>query len=121
MNLQTRIEIERKITAALCQSILDNGFVLEVDNGEYSVGCVGVESALEAAFATDECWIYAREKKLGWAFGLPTDELNIVATFFMVYGNDGYDCLADHSVNDHTTKILETVEPLIEQLEEQHA
>lgn len=121
MNLQQRIEVERQITAALCQSILDNGFVLEVDNGDYSTNCNNAESALEAAFATDESWIYAREGNLGWAFGSPVDELNIVATFFMVYGNDGYDCLADHSVNDHTTKILETVEQLIEQLEELYA
>lgn len=111
MNVQQRILIEHQITIELCQSILDNGFVLVVDNGgDINEMFIDAEDAADEATATDESWIYAYD-----------DKGHQLACFFLVYGNDGFDCLADHSVNDHTTKILETVEPLIEQLEELYA
>lgn len=40
-----------------------------------------------------------------------------VVTLFFVYGNDGYDCIADSSTNRATTKFCKELEPLLEYFE----
>ena len=41
-----------------------------------------------------------------------------VVTLFFVYGNDGYDCIADSSTNKATTKFCKELEPLLEYFED---
>ena len=42
-----------------------------------------------------------------------------IVTLFFVYGNDGYDCIADSSTNRATTKFCKELEPLLEYFEDQ--
>ena len=116
MNIQTRIKAEKRITKALIKSIIDLGYIVAVDDGEEYHNTLTASQALNHAMGVDECHIYARkpsEKAEG--------KFKTFAVFLLVYGNDGYDCICDHSVNEETDQILLAVNPLIEQLEQRIA
>lgn len=116
MSLQTRIQAEKRITKALIKSILDLGYTVDVDNGEERFSNLTAKDAFDHAMSVDECNIYARKPSEKTAGKFVT-----VAAFFLVYGNDGWDCICDNSVTDETDQILLAVNPLIEQLEERLA
>jgi hypothetical protein len=116
MNIQIRINAEKRITKALIKSILDLGYTVDVDNGEERLTNLTAKAALEHALSVDECNVYARKPSV-----TNQGKFVTVAAFFLVYGNDGYDCICDHSVNEETDQILLAVNPLVEQLEERLA
>lgn len=116
MSLQTRINAEKRITKTLIKSILDLGYTIDIDDGEERLTNLTASQALEHALSVDECNLYARKPSEKTAGKFVT-----VASFFLVYGNDGFDCICDHSVTDETDQILLAVNPLIKQLEERLA
>ncbi len=112
MNLQTRIAAEKSITKALIKSVLDLGYIVAVYDGEEKYNNLTAKQALDHALSVDECWVYARKPSEQTAGKFKT-----FATFFLVYGNDGYDLICDHSVNEYTDQILLAVNPVIEKWE----
>lgn len=105
MNLAQRIANEKRITKLLLKSITDNGYKIRMFDSEEHYHDMTNKEALDLAMDLDECMIYA------------TRDGKSVACFYMVYGNDGYDCLCDHSCDDVSEVILKPVEDLIEKLE----
>ena len=105
-----RIDIERQMVSALVRHALAEGMTVSVDDG-------GDELALEksssyadifdAVGATDTDVLIlhrADGSKVGW--------------FQLIYGNDGYDVVADYGVNETTDHIWNTVvQPLADRLE----
>jgi hypothetical protein len=83
-----------------------------VYDGEEVYNNLTAKQALDHAMGVDECWIYARKPSE------QTDgKFKTFATFYLVYGNDGFDVICDHSVNEYTDQILLAVNPVVEKWE----
>lgn len=106
-SLANRIAAEKAITKALVVSILTAGYSVKVFNGEEMSFAQTAKQAVEMATAVDECSVYACKVVEG------ESEPKSFAVFHLVYGNDGYDLISDHSVNDLTLKLLDTVDPVL--------
>lgn len=112
--LQTRIAAEKAITKALAKECFSLGglssTVIYVNYGDFndSTACTNPTQVWNAANAADECWLIVKNQYTAAH----------LATFYMVYGNDGFDCIADMSVNEFTDKIDNALKPLIDKWEE---
>jgi hypothetical protein len=111
-NLKNRIACEKSITKTLIKSILDLGYLVAVYDGEQKYNDLTAKQALDNAMAVDECWIYARKHS-----EQTEGKFKTYATFYLIYGNDGFDVICDHSVNEYTDQILLTVNPVVEKWE----
>ena len=113
-NLQNRIAAEKAITKAIAKACFtfDNseGTKIYVNYGNFSesICCDNPTQVVKAAFEVDECWLIVKNIHTG----------KHLATFFMVYGNDGFDCWVDMSVTEFSTKVDKAIEPLINKWEE---
>lgn len=106
MNVEKRMEIERRVVRHLIRSMKAAGWrVFEVDDGD--VTKVSTENeAMEALFAVDEAHIFfLKETRAG----------TLRRTAYIVLGNDGWDCICDHSrsnagiAEDDFEKVMEEV------------
>lgn len=83
---QFRIQVEGYLITLLSKSLLDAGYRLVVNDGEEDTRCASVQEVLEAATAVDEATLQARKgDEKFW--------------FYFVFGNDGYDVMADCTTN----------------------
>lgn len=108
--LQNRIKAEKAITKALISEIIKAGYFVQLWDGEETYKNLTVKSALEHAMSVDECSIYA--------YKIIDGVKSIKAMFYLVYGNDGFDCIADHSVNDITDQIMSAINPICDKWED---
>lgn len=103
-----RMEMERRMASALVKAILDRGYTVSVDNGEdWAISrSRSYRAVMDALWQTDEEYVLAYSadgKRAG--------------TFFLVYGNDGYDLIADFTDNDVCRAIWdEVLSPLSDKL-----
>ena len=108
MNVEQRIAIEKRIVTKIVEDGLAAGYELAVDNGGDGFEYCGTNKKrlLEELFATDEEWlkIYRDGKRVG--------------SVYLVYGNDGWDVIADNSLS--LEELLTGAEALAEKLEERH-
>lgn len=90
MNVEARQRIERRIAKAAVKSLIDAGFTVSVFDGEETVLTDSIDAkAIEAAmFSTDEDQLRVKRA---------TDGLR--GSVLFVYGNDGFDVIADNTVN----------------------
>lgn len=97
MNAEKRQEIERKIVRKLIRSMKAAGWVIARinDGGEPDEDTIkpNETEAMDCVFSVDESTIYFK-KKAGTGDG-------VTHTVCIVLGNDGYDCIADHSCSNH--------------------
>ena len=110
-HLQNRIKSENAITKALIKTIVDLGYLVSVFDGEETTRNMTKTDAYELARVVDECKIYAQKYN-------EEGVIKSVAVFYMVYGNDGYDCICDMSVNKITDQIMAVVQPICDKWEE---
>jgi hypothetical protein len=90
MNLENRKRVEREIVTAVLQSAVARGCTFKIDNGgddDEIIPTEGVEKTLEEMFATDQETLY-----------IVKDGKEIGSVLF-VYGNDGWDVIADYTTN----------------------
>ena len=89
MNLQTRIAIEKRIVHRVVKDALRAGYSVSVFDGEEFTLNHSTDSKtiLAALMTTDEDTIRLHDK-----------DGNYQGAVFFVYGNDGYDVIADYSV-----------------------
>jgi hypothetical protein len=112
--LDQRIKAEKSITKALAKECFSFGglsstkIYVNYGNFEESVCCDNPSQVWKAANEVDECWLIVKNQYTGKTLGC----------FFLVYGNDGFDCIADMSVNEFTDKIDKALQPLIEKWED---
>lgn len=85
--IETRQKIERAIAVKVIDAALDSGYTVSVDDGEAVTvkESTDKEEILGAMFTTDEDYLYIHRPEGDKAF------------VRFVYGNDGYDVIADNS------------------------
>lgn len=105
-----RIEVERKMVSALVRHALAEGMLVSVDDGGDEMAITkssSYEDIFDAVGATDTDIVHlyrADGSRVGW--------------FQLIYGNDGYDVIADYGVNETTDRIWnEVIQPLADRLE----
>lgn len=82
-----RALIERAIVRHLLTEVIRFGYTVAVDDGEeIHDPDSDVESIMDNVFAVDECRLRL------WKDG------RLQGSVFLVFGNDGYDCIADYHV-----------------------
>jgi hypothetical protein len=110
--LAKRIRIEGRICAALTDAILAKGATISVNDGEEWVVKRSTDKGaiINALFSTDEDRIVARDA-----------EGTLLGSWYLVYGNDGYDVISDYSANDFAEAIWEELRPVIDKAEEEMA
>jgi hypothetical protein len=107
--LADRIRAEKRMCVALVKACLDRGFAVSVNDGEEWVVKRSTDKAtiLAALFSTDEDQIVIRDAsgaRAGW--------------FHLIYGNDGYDVVADYTANEVCENIWTYVlKPLSDKIE----
>lgn len=108
MNIKTRQSIERKIAQAAAQGLIDAGYSVSVFDGEEvaQAATTDIKKIMAALFTTDEDCLVAYIND--WRVG----------AVMLVYGNDGWDVMADYNVKLETA--LEGANKLAKQYEEQY-
>lgn len=107
-NLANRLRMERRVCTALVGACLRRGFLISVHDSEEWVVKKSTDKAeiLAALASTDSDTIRIRDV-LGMSAG----------SFELIYGNDGWDVVADYSDNEVCNAIWEQViEPLSDKL-----
>ena len=104
MNVQQRQAIERKIVEQVIDAAFANGYKIWIDNGgdwDEVIFCETAADAKREIMHTDEEYLHIYkvedgvQKGYGWVW--------------CVYGNDGWDVIADYS----TGTINEIVDPIV--------
>ena len=111
MNLTTRLSVEKKITKLLLKTIIDMGYSICVDDGGERHFLNGTKS-LAACLSVDEATVLP--------YIIEEGQKRFLASFYLVYGNDGWDCIDDYSFNDVANKIMDIVEPYCDKLKLQY-
>lgn len=115
MNLETRIKIENRIGRAIVKNAIARGYSITIDNGGGWDGDFEIEKetkltkAYKALRATDEETLifFKGDQRVG--------------AVKLVYGNDGWDTIADHSISYEVHKILEPALDLAAKFERVYA
>ena len=90
-DLNDRMRIERKLIAHLIAHLVTAGFELShAHDGEESIVVTDTKSAMEVIFSVDESHLFVRHP-----------EHRITQSIFIVLGNDGWDCVNDHSYEEN--------------------
>jgi len=102
--------MERQVIKALVNEAFKRGFTkIIIDNGGDAgedITCTNTKEVMASIRQTDEehmFFVHPDNPKMSWVF--------------LVYGNDGYDVIADHSTS--LDELIETLDPLIHTLEAQ--
>lgn len=109
LTVERRQEIEREIAERLVDKVLSLNLLVSVyngDDGPQIKNCSVKEAILNEMFATDQ------------------DELHILnqryvglGEIVLIYGNTGYDVVANYSANELTESIIESVQDLVQKYE----
>lgn len=97
MNIEQRQLIERQIAEKVIDCLFAAGYAISVFDGEeYPLKNSADKAAvLDAMFSTDEDILYAKQPiQIDGA-----NKFKMVGWVQFVYGNDGYDVVADNTVN----------------------
>lgn len=107
-SVRVRRLIERGIVRKLLDELLAQGWTITVDDGEERhtapadlLAADLIEHHMANIFAVDECHLYLGKGK----------ETKVV---FLVFGNGGWDCIADHSLSLDLKAVDEYAEALSE-------
>lgn len=110
MDTFTTVQIaDHTISTACVYGLLSKGYKLTL----YS------EEGIEHKASTDAVDVLTTMFNLDSCTLCGSKEGKDVVTLFFVYGNDGYDCIADSGTNRATTKFCKELEPLLEYFEDQ--
>lgn len=105
MNVEQRIEMEKRIVRHLCDTLRSKGWIATHvnDGGDDDEPVSDTEEVVDAVFAVDTATIHFRKQV---APGIGKTHFAMI-----VLGNDGYDCIADYSYSatDDFGEIMEGV------------
>jgi hypothetical protein len=91
--IKIRQIVEREISTAVVDALLNEGFALSVDYGDGESAVFSSKALiLKAMFQGDEDRLYVYRSPVG-SGDKP------VAWVYLVYGNDGWDVISDYTVN----------------------
>ena len=93
MSVKLRIELEKKIAAAVAEGLIGAGYLITVNDGEEDVLFDSKDPAAIAAamMSTDEDYFYVSKE--------PSAGKTWFGWVRFIYGNDGYDVVSDYTVN----------------------
>lgn len=99
MGLRSRIAIEKKIVSMIVSDAIEQGCKVAVNNGDEDSPIFGdyADIMRETMHTDEEALIFYKEGKR-------------VGMVFLVYGNDGFDAVCDHTDNLITNRILTRAE-----------
>lgn len=124
MQLQTRINIERKIVSRIVKDALAKGYTVSVYDGEEYALKRGTayKQIMEACFSTDEDTLvfYAKTDEYDFGVDSPLNKLFRIGFVSLVYGNCGYDVISDCTYTPSMEALLSGAEALANKLEETH-
>lgn len=111
MNIKERIKIEKRIVRKLIRVMKANGWdAYAVNDGEEFHRVRGEKKICEHAFGVDECSIYFENKALTYV-GDDGKTDCVGHHVYLVFGNDGWDVIADYSYGtaerDTFNKVME--------------
>lgn len=111
MNVEARQNIERRIVRAAIAGLLADNYLISVHDGEETVLTKSTDAkAIEAAmFSTDEDQFHVVRGQ-----GAGTEK----GWVLFVYGNDGFDVIADNTVNIESS--LKAATELADKIAEEH-
>lgn len=111
MQLQTRINIERKIVSRIVKDALANDYKVSVfDSEEYVLKrSQSYKAIMEACFSTDDDTLVIRDNAGEY-----------IGSIALIYGNCGYDVVSDYTYNETMETLLSGAFKLANKLEEQH-
>ena len=106
MNVQQRQAIERKIVEQVIDAAFDQSYTIRIDNGgeeDEMIICRTPDDAKANIMQTDEEYLHFFK----WDF----DESKWVGHGWVwcVYGNDGWDVIADYSAEGPVAKIVDPI------------
>ena len=110
MNVEQRLMIERKIVEKVIDAAFDKGFEMFIDNGgndDEHIFCSTPEEAKANIMQTDEEYLHIYKFREGKKVG--------EGWIWCVYGNDGFDVIADYSTSEVMKEIVDPIEDLAEQ------
>ena len=109
MSLQERQAIERRIIERLVTDAIAAGFSVSVDDGgETTVDrSRNLDEIMAAVMTTDEDHIFFHQEGRKTAFGWAR----------LIYGNDGWDVIADHTDNEAMRTLVAGASALADQIE----
>lgn len=98
---------DHAVSTACVYSLIGKGYKLTVysEEGTEVQDSTDAVDVLTTMFNLDSCTLRGRKDKE-------------VVTLLFVYGNDGYDCIADSATNRATTKFCKELEPLLDYFED---
>lgn len=118
MNAEQRQEIERKVVRHLIRAMKEKGWIITRinDGGEPDEDTLNPNEtqAMETVFSVDESCIYFRKMLKDKKFGAAT---GVTHNATIILGNDGYDCIADHSLSTDTV-IGDDFEAIMDEVQE---
>lgn len=116
MNVETRQRIERRIATAAAKGLVAAGYKIAVHDGEEIAlkKTDDVRAILAAMFSTDEDRFYVYQ----WS-GVADAGWERAGWVRFIYGNDGWDVIADHTTNLESA--LQAANELADELERRHA
>lgn len=108
MNVEQRMKIEKAIIATLVESAIAKGYNLSVCDGEAwpLKRSTSVADVMAALFSTDEETIAIRIDR------------ELVGFVALIYGNDGYDVIADHTDTEEMRIVIDAATLLADEIEE---
>lgn len=97
MNVENRIKLERRIVRAIVTAAVKAGHNVSVYDGEdWPLKRSGnVAEIMQAVMSTDEDTLHIRSAQDG-----------VIGDVYLVYGNDGWDVIADHTSSPEMDAIL---------------
>jgi replicative superfamily II helicase len=113
MNIETRTKIEKRIVHKIVRDALKMGYSISVDDegDEYALKeSTDIKKIMDALMNTETNNLVFHEIS-----GKPVGEV------CFVYGNSGYDVIADYINNADTNAIITGAEKLAEKLEEKYS
>ena len=114
MSLPTVAEMDRAIVEQLVSDLLADGLDLTIEN-------VTDESAPDWITTNDRDLILANLGHMEEDTIRAYNKGRYVGRFDLIYGNDGYDVIADHSDTHEVEKLMKTVNLMIEEFQERIA
>lgn len=111
MNVETRQRIERQIVRQIVKDAIASNYSVSVYDGEeWTLKCSSdLREIMRAVMTTDEDVLRIRAAE------------NIIGSIDLIYGNDGWDVISDHTANDAMDALLVNASKLSHRLCIQYA
>ena len=93
VSTKARQALERRVVRAACEELIAQGCAISLSYGEGDYGvvkAVTADAVLNAMHACDEEWLIVWQRN--------PDGYTRLGSVYLVYGNDGYDVIADLTV-----------------------